>query len=161
MKERPTRRVYIEILTCRVIFYHLEDSRSHRNEREAEQAWGQGARPPPLAPALVQAPITEWSTPLQRSHQADRDAYIICYIWSSESRDINKRRTPHKRAAGLIGPKSDFGPLRSMCILMIYGVKFSTTSSAEPKRHKGGGLYKQGPWPLEENKFIIEFALEG
>jgi len=30
--------VYIEILTCRVIFYHLEDSRSHGNEREAERA---------------------------------------------------------------------------------------------------------------------------
>ena len=46
MEERPTRRVYIEILTCRTIFYHLEDSRSHGNEREGERAWGQGARPP-------------------------------------------------------------------------------------------------------------------
>ena len=45
MKERPTCRVYIEILTCRAIFYHLEDSRSHGNEREAERAQGQGARP--------------------------------------------------------------------------------------------------------------------
>ena len=45
-EERPTRQVYIEILTCRAIFYHLEDSRSHRNEREAERAQGQGARPP-------------------------------------------------------------------------------------------------------------------
>jgi len=43
--ERPTRRVYIEILTCRAIFYHLEDSRSHGNEREGDRAWGQGARP--------------------------------------------------------------------------------------------------------------------
>jgi len=48
MEERPTCRVYIEILTCAAIFYHLEDSRSHGNEREAEQARGQGARPPPL-----------------------------------------------------------------------------------------------------------------
>ena len=48
MEERPTCRVYIEILMCRAIFYHLEDSRSHRNEREAERARGQGARPPPL-----------------------------------------------------------------------------------------------------------------
>ena len=48
MEERPTRRVYIEILMCRAIFYHLEDSRSHRNEQEAERARGQGARPPPL-----------------------------------------------------------------------------------------------------------------
>ena len=44
-EERPTRRVYIEILTCRAIFYHLEESRSHGNEREAERARGQGARP--------------------------------------------------------------------------------------------------------------------
>ena len=48
MDERPTCRVYIEILTCRAIFYHLEDSRSHGNERETERAWGQGARTPPL-----------------------------------------------------------------------------------------------------------------
>jgi len=48
MEERPTRRDYIEILTCRAIFYHLEDSRSHGNEREGERARGQGARPPPL-----------------------------------------------------------------------------------------------------------------
>jgi len=48
MEERPTRQVYIEILTCRAIFPNLEESRSHGNEREAERAWGQGARPPPL-----------------------------------------------------------------------------------------------------------------
>ena len=47
MEERPTCRDYIEILMCRAIFYHLEDSRSHRNEREAERALGQGARPTP------------------------------------------------------------------------------------------------------------------
>jgi len=48
MEERPTRRIYIEILTCRTIFCHLEDSRSHGNEWEGERARGQGARPPPL-----------------------------------------------------------------------------------------------------------------
>ena len=63
MEERPTCRVYIEILTCRVIFYHLEESISHKNEWEAERAQGQGARPPPRAPALLQRPI--------RSHLAD------------------------------------------------------------------------------------------
>jgi hypothetical protein len=47
MKERPTRWVYIEILTCRVIFYHLEDSKSHVSEAEAERAQGQGARQGP------------------------------------------------------------------------------------------------------------------
>jgi len=45
MEERPTRRVYIAILTCAAIFYHLEDSRSHVNEWEAKWAQGQGARP--------------------------------------------------------------------------------------------------------------------
>ena len=45
MDERPTHRVYIEILTCRAIFYHLEDSISHGNEQEGDQARGQGARP--------------------------------------------------------------------------------------------------------------------
>ena len=40
MEERRTRRVYIEILTCVPIFYHLEESRSHGNEREAERARG-------------------------------------------------------------------------------------------------------------------------
>ena len=55
MEKRPTRQVYIEILKCRTIFYHLEDSRSHENEREAERARGQVARPPPLGarPATV------------------------------------------------------------------------------------------------------------
>ena len=54
-EERPTRRVYIEVLTCCTIFYHLENSRSHENEAEAERAHGQGARPSPLGarPAIV------------------------------------------------------------------------------------------------------------
>jgi len=46
-EERPTCRDYIEILTHRAIFYHLEDARSHENEREGDRARGQGARPPP------------------------------------------------------------------------------------------------------------------
>ena len=45
MKERPTRRDYIEISTCRAIILHLEDSRSHGNEAETEQGLAQGARP--------------------------------------------------------------------------------------------------------------------
>jgi len=48
MEERPTRRVYIEIIMCQAIFPNLEESRSHGNERKAERARGQGARPPPL-----------------------------------------------------------------------------------------------------------------
>ena len=54
MEERPTWRVYIEILTCVAIFYHLEDSRSHGNEAEVERAQAQGARP---ATVLNQSPI--------------------------------------------------------------------------------------------------------
>jgi len=55
MERRPTCQVYNEIITCRAIFLNQEESRSHRNEREAERARGQGARPPPLGarPALV------------------------------------------------------------------------------------------------------------
>ena len=44
-EERPTRRVYIAILTYHAIFYHLEDSRSHGNEAEGEQGLAQGSRP--------------------------------------------------------------------------------------------------------------------
>ena len=44
-EERPTRRDYIETLTCHAIILHLEDSRSHGNEAEAERSLAQGARP--------------------------------------------------------------------------------------------------------------------
>jgi len=43
-EERPTRRDYIEISTYRAIILHLEDSRSHGNEAEAERSLAQGAR---------------------------------------------------------------------------------------------------------------------
>ena len=78
--------------------------------------------------------------------------HILFAIFGVRNQEILiKERTLHKGAAGLIGLKSDFGPLRPMCILMIYGGKFSTTSPAEPKRHKKRRLYKQGLWPLGEN----------
>jgi len=48
MKGRPTRQVYIDIITCAPIFLGLEGSRSHTNEREAERAHRQDARPAPL-----------------------------------------------------------------------------------------------------------------
>ena len=44
-EERPTRRDYIEILTCRAIILHLEDSRSHGNEAEGERGEALGTRP--------------------------------------------------------------------------------------------------------------------
>ena len=45
VEERPTRRDYIEISTCRAIILHLEDSRSHGKEAEAERGQALGARP--------------------------------------------------------------------------------------------------------------------
>ena len=44
-EERPTRRNYIEISTCRTIILYLEDSRSHGKEAEAERRQALGARP--------------------------------------------------------------------------------------------------------------------
>ena len=44
-EERPTCRDYIEILMSHAIMLHLEDSRSHGNEAEAERGG-------PRAPAL-------------------------------------------------------------------------------------------------------------
>ena len=44
MERRRTCHVYNEIITCRAIFLNLEESVSHRNEREHDRAWGQGAR---------------------------------------------------------------------------------------------------------------------
>jgi len=44
----PTCQVYNELITCRAIFINLEESISHGNERKADRAWGQSARPPPL-----------------------------------------------------------------------------------------------------------------
>jgi len=60
-EERPTRRVYIEILMCHAIFYHLEDSRSHGNEAEAKWGLAQGAR----------APIVSNSDPSRGSRSTD------------------------------------------------------------------------------------------
>ena len=48
MEERPTRRDYVKILTCRAIILHLEDSRSHETEAEAKRGQRQGTRPPAL-----------------------------------------------------------------------------------------------------------------
>ena len=44
-EERPTRRDYIVILTCRAVILHLEDSRSHGKEAEAKRGQALGARP--------------------------------------------------------------------------------------------------------------------
>ena len=55
MEERLTRRDYIEILTCCAIILHLEDSRSHGKEAEAERGQALGARPVDLGAR----PLTE------------------------------------------------------------------------------------------------------
>jgi len=44
-EERPTRQDYIEISTCCAIILHLEDSRSHGKEAEAERGLALGACP--------------------------------------------------------------------------------------------------------------------
>ena len=115
MEERPTRRVYIEILTFCAIFYHLEYSRSHGNEREGDHARGQGGRPPPLGarPGVV---------------------------------------ANHVQSCGLCSTN-----------LKHQGEPFNQCR-LDPTAHVHlRGLYMQTPWPLEENKFIIELrgALEG
>jgi hypothetical protein len=38
--------------------------------------------------------MMNWSAPLRRARQDDRNRYIICYIWSPESRDINSAPKP-------------------------------------------------------------------
>ena len=67
-EERPTRWVCIEILTCRTIFYHLEDSRSHGNEQEAERAQGQGASP---SPEGARPPMLPNQSPIQGLRSTD------------------------------------------------------------------------------------------
>jgi len=67
-EERPTRRVYIEILTCRAIFYYLEDSRSHANEAEAERGLAQGTRPKDQG---AHPPIVSNSDPFRGSRSTD------------------------------------------------------------------------------------------
>jgi hypothetical protein len=38
--------------------------------------------------------MMNWSAPLRRARRDDRNGYIICYIWSPESRDINSASKP-------------------------------------------------------------------
>jgi hypothetical protein len=38
--------------------------------------------------------MMNWSAPLQRAHRDDLNGYIICYIWSLESRYINSISKP-------------------------------------------------------------------
>jgi hypothetical protein len=38
--------------------------------------------------------MVNWSAPLRRALQDDRNKYIICYICSLESRDINSASKP-------------------------------------------------------------------
>ena len=80
--------------------------------------------------------MMKWTTPLRRACRANWNGYIICYIWSSEWKDINftNKKNSTSCAAGLIGPNSEFGPLRPMCILMRYGGKFSTNEAIQRGR---------------------------
>jgi len=58
MEERPTCRVYREILTCRAIILHLEDSRSHGTNDRPDGLGGRAPALPHWAPALASGPIT-------------------------------------------------------------------------------------------------------
>ena len=58
-EERPTCRDYKEISTHRAIFYHLEDSRSHGKEAEAERGQAQGARPGDLGARPLLDPVRD------------------------------------------------------------------------------------------------------
>jgi hypothetical protein len=40
------------------------------------------------------SPMMNWSAPLRRARRDDRNGYIICYIWSPESSDINSASKP-------------------------------------------------------------------
>ena len=91
-EERPTRRDYIEILTCRAIILHLEDSRSHETEAEAKRGQRQGARPVLLG-----------ARPLQESNQ-DSALWEISTDLKDESKPYNLCRfdpTAHIHLKGL------------------------------------------------------------
>ena len=91
-EERPTRRDYIEILTCRVIILHLEDSRSHETEAEVKRCQRQGARPVPLG-----------ARPLPESNQ-DSTSWEISTDLKDESKPYNLCRfdpTAHIHLKGL------------------------------------------------------------
>ena len=80
-EERPTRRVYIEILTCRAIILHLEDSRSHETEAEAKRGQRQGARPVllgarPLLESKQDSALREVSTDLKDESKP----YNLCWF---------------------------------------------------------------------------------
>ena len=77
MEERPTRQDYIEILKCRAIILHLEDSRSHETEAETKRGQRQGARPPALG-----------ARPLQESNQ-DSALWEISTDLKDESKPYN------------------------------------------------------------------------
>ena len=90
-EERPTRRDYIEILTCRAIILHLEDSRSHETEAEAKRGQ-RHARPPALG-----------TRPLLESNQ-DSASWEISTDLKDESKPYNLCRfdpTAHIHLKGL------------------------------------------------------------
>ena len=80
-EERPTHRDYIEILTCRAIILHLEDSRSHETEAEAKRGQRQGARPVllgarPLLESKQDSALREVSTDLKDESKP----YNLCWF---------------------------------------------------------------------------------
>ena len=51
MEERPTCRVYIEILTCRAIFYHLKTPEATGTNEKPSGLGGRAPALPPWVPA--------------------------------------------------------------------------------------------------------------
>jgi len=96
-EERPTRRVYIEILTCCAIFYHLEDSRSHGNEAEAERAQAQGSwgRPPCYS---AQSESNSW-TMLHRPKGSRKTVWSML-VWSNGPDSLEGTIKPDPLAPG-------------------------------------------------------------
>jgi len=66
-EERPTRRDYIEILTCRAIILHLEETpEATGRKRRPNGAKGRAPALLPWAPALTWSPIRTlslWTSP--------------------------------------------------------------------------------------------------
>ena len=80
-EERPTRWDYIEILTCRAIILHLEDSRSHETEAEAKRGQRQGARPPALgARTLRESNQDSASWEISTDLKDESKPYNLCHF---------------------------------------------------------------------------------
>ena len=115
MERRPTCQVYNEIIMCHAIFLNQEESRSHRNEREAERARGQGAHSPPWAPTLpwwpIRAGLADRAPPplIFKNNRAIKVGLIrrLTFTWggyiSKASPPLGRRRNHYQRMPSKLG----------------------------------------------------------